>query len=152
MLNAQNSRIEEYQEEYQEAFQDQEETQNIEDTKISIPFSIPSPSVFSFAFEVELVDSLDIVFLGDDGYSLLSSENTDDFVHEQWDTSIESEFLFAQFYMESFWRLDLKDDNTSVFSGLHELSSRQRYPPLSCGRQLQARERYCHRGTRGTPI
>ena len=94
----------------------QEETQDIEDTKISIPFSIPYSDVFSFVFEVELVDSLDIVFLGDDGYSLLSSENTDDFIHEQWDTSTESEFLFAQFYEGSFWRLDLKDENTSVLS------------------------------------
>ena len=101
----------------------QEEIQDIEDATISIPFSIPSPNIFSFDFEVELVDSLDIVFLGDNGYSLLSSENTDDFVHEQWDTSIESEFLFAQFYSGSFWRLDLKDNNTSIFSvsenGLH---------------------------------
>ena len=61
----------------------------------------------SFDFEVELVESLAIVFLGDDGYSLLSSENTDDFVHEQWDMSTASDF-FAHFYAERFWRLDVR--------------------------------------------
>jgi hypothetical protein len=90
---------------------------NANSTSTTIPFYIPRVESFGFDFHIEVIDSLDILFLGNGEYSLVSSENTNDFVHEQWNSSRESGLVFGGFYLKSFWRVDiLEDENTSVFS------------------------------------
>ena len=71
-----------------------------------VRFNVPRLETFFIEFHIQMTEGLDVLFFGDGEYTLVGTENADDFVHEIWNSERSSSVISGHYFLDQFWRID----------------------------------------------
>ena len=77
-----------------------------DDSEAFVRFNVPQLETFFVEFHIHMTEALDVLFFGNDEYTLVGTENTDDFVHEIWNSGRSSSVISGHYFLDQFWRVD----------------------------------------------